>query len=201
MLRSILRIPIGHGCTVVVHSRNRRSFPGPGFLKVDWTAFGVWYWVIWQEARWWGSRNDLGWLVSWKTLWNWCFWGILCLSFGAWFILCRAVVWPRLVAKLSERGFLFARIEWWMIRRICGRNLEMGAAVLVGCGLEAVETLDGGIVTQTPRGRAVLLHRLSSSSRSSNSSRAAAAAAGKAASAEQHQQSRQWQCSSSRARQ
>ena len=86
-------------------------------------------------------------------------WGILCLSFGAWFILCRAAVWPRLVAKLSERGFLFARIEWWMIRRIRGRNLEMGAVVLVGDGLVALETLGGGIVAEAPRGRAVLLHR------------------------------------------
>ena len=51
MLRSIFRMRIGHGCTVVVHSRNRRSFPGPGFLKVDWAAFGVRYWVMWQEER------------------------------------------------------------------------------------------------------------------------------------------------------
>ena len=157
MLRSILKIPIGHGCTVVVHSRNRRSFPAPGFLKVDWVAFGVWYWVIWQEPRCCGSRNDLGWLVTWKTLWNWCLWGILCLSLEASFNLCRAAVWPRLVAKLSERGFFFAKIEWWMIRRICGRNLDMVAVVLVGDGLVVVETLGGGIVAEAPRGRAVLL--------------------------------------------
>ena len=146
-----------------VHGRGPQQkstfLPWTGFSKVDWAAFGVWYWVIWQEPRCWSSRNDLGWLVSWKTLWNWCIWGFLCLSFGAWFILCRAAVWPRLVAKLSKHGFFFAKIEWWMISRICGRNLEMGAVVLVGDGLVAVETLGGGIVAESPRGRAVLLHR------------------------------------------
>ena len=91
--------------------------------------------------------------------------GILCLSFGAWFTLCRAAVWPRLVAKLSERGFLFARIERWMIRRISGRDLEMGAVVLVGDGLVAVETLGGGIVAEAPR------ESSSSSSSSSSPSR------------------------------
>ena len=54
-------------------------------------------------------------------------------------LLCSRVA--QIVAKLSERGFLFARIEWWMIRRISGRNLEMGAAVLVGSGLVAAEIL------------------------------------------------------------
>ena len=73
-LRSISRIRVGHGCRIVVHSRSRPSFPGLVFLKVDWVAFGVWCWSIWQEPRCWGSRNNLGWLVSWKTLWNWCVW-------------------------------------------------------------------------------------------------------------------------------
>ena len=54
------KIPVGHGCTVVVHSRNRRSFPGPWFLKVDWAAVGVWYWVIWQEPRCWGLPERFG---------------------------------------------------------------------------------------------------------------------------------------------
>ena len=79
---------------------------------------------------------------------EWFFWGILCLSFGAWSTLCLAAVRPRFVAKLSERGFLSARIEWWMIRRISGRNLENGAAVLVGGGLVAAEILGGGIVVE-----------------------------------------------------
>ena len=152
------RIRIGHGCTIVVHSRNRLSFPGLVFLKVDWTAFGVWYWVIWQDPRCWGSRNNSGWLVSWKTLWNLVYMGYP-LS------VIRGLVHPlpcsrvaQFVAKLSEHGFLFVRIEWWMMRMIGGRNLEMGAAVLVGGGLVAAEILGGGIVVEAPRGRAVLLH-------------------------------------------
>ena len=50
------------GCTIVVHSRNRLSFLGLVLLKVDWAASGVWYWVIWQESRCWGSPNNLEWL-------------------------------------------------------------------------------------------------------------------------------------------
>ena len=71
--------------------------------------------------------------------------GLFCLSFGAWSTLCLAAVWPRSVAKLCERGFLFARIAWLVIRRIRGRSLDMWAAGLVGVGLVAVEILGGGI--------------------------------------------------------
>ena len=69
--------------------------------------------------------------------------GILSLSFGAWSILCRAAVWPRFVAKLSERGFLFARIEWCMIRRISGRKIEMGAAVR-SCWRSKIRSISSG---------------------------------------------------------
>ena len=51
---------VGHGCTIVVHSRNELSFPGLVFLKVDWAAFRVWYWVMWQEPRCWSSLEEFG---------------------------------------------------------------------------------------------------------------------------------------------
>ena len=43
------------------------------------------------------------------------FGGILCPSFGACSTLCLAAVLPRSVAKLCERGCLFARNEWFLI--------------------------------------------------------------------------------------
>ena len=102
-------VRIERRCTIGVRSRSRLFFPGLVFLKVEWAAFGVWCWVIWPEPRCWDSRNNLEWRVSLRMLWSWCTWGILCPSFGAWSILCRAAMWPRSVAKLCERGCLFTR--------------------------------------------------------------------------------------------
>ena len=80
-------------------------------------------------------------------------WVIPCLSSGAWFTPCRAVVLPTLVAKLSERGFLIARIERCLtLKRITGRNLGTVAAGLIVIGRVAVE--GQGIVAQL--GRALL---------------------------------------------
>ena len=141
--------PNCRGCAILVHSKSRLSIPGLVFLRMGWVPFVVLCQVIWPEPRCWGYQNNLGWLVSWKVWQNWCIWGILCLSFGAWSILCCAAVWPRFVAKLCERGFLFARIEWYlMIRRIRGRSLDMVAAGLTVVGLVAAEILGGGIVVE-----------------------------------------------------
>ena len=51
-------------------SKSRLFFSGLVFFKLDWVAFGVLYWVMWPEPRCWDSQNNLGRLVSWKTLWN-----------------------------------------------------------------------------------------------------------------------------------
>ena len=134
--------------------KSKISFPGLVFSKVGWVPFGVMCWQI-----------NLGWLVSWKMLWNWCIWGYpLSVIQGLVLSLpCSRV--PRLVAKPGERGFLFASIEWClMIRRTRGRSLDMGAAGLAVVGLVAQRFWVAN------RGRGSARKSLSSSSSSSSSS-------------------------------
>ena len=110
------------------HNRPRVHNLGPqqkvDFPSLDWCSFRWIGFHSWGGAGLFGQNQNvglpeqLGWLDSWKMLWNWCPWAIPCLSSGAW-----AAVLPRLVAKPCERGFLFARIAWCLtMRRITGRS-------------------------------------------------------------------------------
>ena len=148
-LRSTSRIRIGHGCTIVVCSGSRLSC-GLVFLKVDRVAFGVWYYVILQGTICGGSSHR-------RHCGNGVLWGILCLVIRGLSILCLAAVWSRFDAKLSERGFLVARIERWMIRRIRGRNLEAEQRCLSGA-VWWPQRSGWRNRGRGSRGRAVLLH-------------------------------------------
>ena len=84
-------------------------------------------------------------------------WSILCPSFGTWSILCLAAVLPRSVAKLCERGCLFARNERFLMkRRIRGKSLLMVLVGIEEVDLVVSEIL-GGAAVGVRHERAVLL--------------------------------------------
>ena len=100
-------------------STTKVDFPSLDWCSYRWIGFHSWGGAgSFGQNQNVGLPEQLGWLDSWKMLWNWCLWAIPCLTSGAW-----AAVLPRLVAKPCERGFLFARIEWCLtMRRITGRS-------------------------------------------------------------------------------
>ena len=143
-LRSTLRTRICRGCTILVLSKIRYSFPALVFFQVGWVPFGVLFWVTWPEPRCWGSQNNFGWLACWKMLWNWYMWSILCLLSSA---LVPALPCSRVaqIGRKTVRSRISLgknRMGPLRIRRIRGRSLVMRAAELV----VVAEILGGEIV-------------------------------------------------------
>ena len=131
-----------------VHDRGPQQkstfLPWTGVLEGG-NGFHSWAlcWVIWQEPGCWGYQNSLGWLVSWKMLWNWCMGYPLSVIRG----LVHTLPCSRVAHVGRKRGFLIARSERCLtLKRITSRNLGTVAAGLIVIGRVAVESQ--GIVAQ-----------------------------------------------------